>query len=335
MLPALARRAIETYSDPGALVVDPMCGMGTTLVEAVHLGRRAVGVELEARWARLARANLAHARSQGARGEALVITGDTRELPRLLGKRAADLLVTSPPYANAMLGDPGSGRGIDHARACEGRRVSAADRARAHETERTTRYGRARGNVARLPYGSVDLVLTSPPYVCEVGQLNKAAWGAGHDLCPTATRNYSRDRRNLGHARGESYLEAMGDIYAACAAVLRPGGFLVVVTKGMRGGGALRDLAGATVALCQSAGLVYWQHVIALLATVRDGELIARPSFWQRTQVRRALARGERTHLVCHEDVLVFRKPAPARRASAARRGRRAMEGSRARRLAA
>lgn len=29
MLPALARRAIETYSDPGALVVDPMCGIGT------------------------------------------------------------------------------------------------------------------------------------------------------------------------------------------------------------------------------------------------------------------------------------------------------------------
>lgn len=46
MLPALARRAIETYSDPGDLVVDPMCGIGTTLVEAADLGRRAAGVEL-------------------------------------------------------------------------------------------------------------------------------------------------------------------------------------------------------------------------------------------------------------------------------------------------
>src|ERR1700692_1665626 len=52
MLPALARRAVETYSDPGGLVVDPMCGMGTTLVEAIDLGRRAIGVELEPRWAR-------------------------------------------------------------------------------------------------------------------------------------------------------------------------------------------------------------------------------------------------------------------------------------------
>ena len=49
MLPALARTAIETYSEHGELVVDPMCGIGTTLVEAVHVGRRAVGVELKER----------------------------------------------------------------------------------------------------------------------------------------------------------------------------------------------------------------------------------------------------------------------------------------------
>src|SRR5205823_7851201 len=51
MLPAIARRAIETYTDPGDLVLDPMCGIGTTLVEAVHLGRDAIGVEYEGRWA--------------------------------------------------------------------------------------------------------------------------------------------------------------------------------------------------------------------------------------------------------------------------------------------
>lgn len=61
MLPALARKAIETYSDPGALVADPMCGIGTTLVEAVHLGRRAVGVELEGCWARHAALNVRQA----------------------------------------------------------------------------------------------------------------------------------------------------------------------------------------------------------------------------------------------------------------------------------
>lgn len=61
MLPALTRRAVETYSKPGALVVDPMCGIDTTLVEAIDLGPRAIGVELEPRWAKLAAANIEHA----------------------------------------------------------------------------------------------------------------------------------------------------------------------------------------------------------------------------------------------------------------------------------
>ena len=309
MLPALARRAIETYSAPGELVVDPMCGIGTTLVEAVHLGRRGIGVELESRWAKLARANVAHAREQGATGCAEVIRGDAGKLARLLTKAPA-LLLTSPPYGNAALGDPNGGEGIAHARATQGRRVSPRDRARARGPSRTDRYGEASGNVAHLPYGRVDLVLSSPPYACEVGQLDKRAWGTGGDLCPTRARNYSADHRNLGHARGRTYLDAMAEIYRVCAAVLKPGGFLVLVTKDMRSRGALRNLAGDTVALCEDAGLLYWQHVVALLAAIRDGELVPRPSFWQRMQIKRALKRGERTHLVCHEDVLVFRKPA-------------------------
>ena len=47
MLPSIAARAVATYTQPGDLVVDPMCGIGTTLVEAVHLGRDAIGVEYE------------------------------------------------------------------------------------------------------------------------------------------------------------------------------------------------------------------------------------------------------------------------------------------------
>src|SRR5207237_7305882 len=54
MLPALAARVVAEYSEPGQVVVDPMCGIGTTLVEAALLRRRCIGVELEARWARLA-----------------------------------------------------------------------------------------------------------------------------------------------------------------------------------------------------------------------------------------------------------------------------------------
>jgi modification methylase len=265
MLPALARRAIETYSDPGDLVLDPMCGIGTTLVEAIHLYRPALGLELEPRWAKLARANIHHAHHHGARQPARVIEGDAQNLPRLLA-----------------------------------------------------------GHTRRAAGGGVDLILTSPPYACQVADVAKENLKSG--LGPIRrddTTNYSPDRANLGHARGGAYLAAMAGVYSACAAVLKPGGYLVLVTKDMRSGGALRNLSGETITLCEATGLLYWQRIIALLATVRDAEIVMRPSFWQMLQVRKARARGDRTHVVAHEDVLVFRKPATAAPCAPARRPRR------------
>jgi len=248
MLPDLARRIVETYSTPGALVVDPMAGTGTTLVEAALAGRRALGVELEARWAQLARENAAYVLGPDAGRLVEVRQGDATKLVELLGDDA----------------------------------------------------------------GRVDLVCTSPPYACDVGNLDAANWGAGRDLCSTGERNYSKDKANLGHARGAAYEAAMADVYAACLAVLRPGGILAVVTKNTRREGRTLDLAGLTVALAEAAGFTYLGHVVALHAAVHGGELVARPSFWQRTQTHKARSRGEAAHLVVHEDLCVF-SAGPAR----------------------
>ena len=116
MLPAIARRAIATYTAPGDLVLDPMCGIGTTLVEAVHLGRDAIGVEYEQPWTDLARGNLAHARSQGATGHGEVICGDGRHVAGLVDPAARGLValvLTSPPYGPSLHGKvtavPGAG----------------------------------------------------------------------------------------------------------------------------------------------------------------------------------------------------------------------------------
>lgn len=51
---ALGRYLVETYSEPGSLVVDPYAGSGTFGVAALELGRRFVGAEREARWRELA-----------------------------------------------------------------------------------------------------------------------------------------------------------------------------------------------------------------------------------------------------------------------------------------
>src|SRR6266508_5083964 len=88
MLPDLARRIAAEYAPPGGLIVDPMCGIGTTLVEAATLGRRGVGVELESRWAEIARANLHHALTAARAAHAEVRVGDARALPAVLGDLA-------------------------------------------------------------------------------------------------------------------------------------------------------------------------------------------------------------------------------------------------------
>lgn len=44
--PMFVRQAIETFTCPGDLVLDPHAGGGTTLVEALALGRHAVGIDI-------------------------------------------------------------------------------------------------------------------------------------------------------------------------------------------------------------------------------------------------------------------------------------------------
>jgi len=147
MLPAIAAQAITDYTAPGDLVLDPMCGIGTTLVEATHLGRDAVGVEYEAPWAQLARRNLHHARSQGATGSGTVVCGDARHLDTLLDPYLAGriaLVLTSPPYGASLHGQvtPRPGAGIE---------------------KRDYRYSRDRDNLAhvgldKLITGMIDIL---------------------------------------------------------------------------------------------------------------------------------------------------------------------------------
>ncbi|GAB2709548.1 TRM11 family SAM-dependent methyltransferase [Nocardia thraciensis] len=107
MLPVIVQHAVQAYTQPGDLVLDPMCGIGTTLVEALHLGRRAVGVEYETQWAELARTNLGLARDAGITLDAAVYHGDARKLPTLLPdelRGRVDLVITSPPYGDSTHG---------------------------------------------------------------------------------------------------------------------------------------------------------------------------------------------------------------------------------------
>jgi DNA modification methylase len=49
---------IELFTDPGDVVLDPFAGSGTTGVACLRLGRRFIGFEKDAKYARLAQQQL-------------------------------------------------------------------------------------------------------------------------------------------------------------------------------------------------------------------------------------------------------------------------------------
>jgi hypothetical protein len=244
MLPAIAAHAITTYTRPGDLVLDPMCGIGTTLVEAVHTGRDGIGVEYESRWANIADANVTHAHGQGASGRASVVRGDATRLTSLLPS---------------------------------------------------------------VLHGRVSLVVTSPPYGPTVHGLVRPSPGEG---VAKSDNRYGDDKGNLAYQDLSGLLSGFTGILAGCAQLLRPGGVVVVTVRPWRKHGDLIDLPSAVIAAGITAGLVPLERCVALLAGVRDGRLVARPSFFQLQQVRKARGAGVPMHLIVHEDVIILVKPA-------------------------
>ncbi|MGO1053263.1 TRM11 family SAM-dependent methyltransferase [Crossiella sp. CA198] len=73
--PTVAAHAITTFTQPGDLVLDPDCGAGTVVTEALCAGRWAIGLTVDPRWRRVARMNLTAARRNGARRPGTVLTG--------------------------------------------------------------------------------------------------------------------------------------------------------------------------------------------------------------------------------------------------------------------
>ena len=107
----MAQEFIEFFTKRGGTVLDPMAGTGSTLVAALRAGRNSYGIELNPKYAEIARQIIADERlALGACVEGLtskVITGDALlandyQLPTL------NYVLTSPPYWD-MLHAKGAG----------------------------------------------------------------------------------------------------------------------------------------------------------------------------------------------------------------------------------
>lgn len=73
MAPAIAEHAVTMFTRRGDVVLDPDCGAGTTLVEALRAGRHAIGLTTHLRWWRLARANVTATKAAGAATDGMVL----------------------------------------------------------------------------------------------------------------------------------------------------------------------------------------------------------------------------------------------------------------------
>jgi DNA modification methylase len=95
----LAREFIEFFTKRGQVVFDPMAGTGSALIAALRAGRQAIGVELSAEFAQLARERLAAelARLELTAESARLIEGDARQLADY-NLPSIDYCLTSPPY---------------------------------------------------------------------------------------------------------------------------------------------------------------------------------------------------------------------------------------------
>jgi hypothetical protein len=139
----------------GMTVVDPFGGVALGALDAMANGLHWCGVELEPKFHALGNQNIAEwVRRYGhvaGWGSARLLNGDSRRLCEFVG--GADCVVSSPPYAESPVASGGDN--IDRSRIGTGTNLVGAKK---------PGYGTTPGSLGNLRPGSVDSVVSSPPY---------------------------------------------------------------------------------------------------------------------------------------------------------------------------
>jgi len=97
--PQIPRNIIEMYSKKGDMILDPMVGAGTTLIEAKLLARNAIGLDINPQAVELSQKALLFKHQPVS--EQRVKVGDARDLS-FLKDNSIDLIITHPPYMNII-----------------------------------------------------------------------------------------------------------------------------------------------------------------------------------------------------------------------------------------
>lgn len=97
--PQIARNVILRYSEEGDLVLDPMMGGGTSLIEAKLLNRRAIGLDINPKSIKKTKENIKF--EGNYKYEPEIRRGDVRNLKDIKDE-SINLILTHPPYLNII-----------------------------------------------------------------------------------------------------------------------------------------------------------------------------------------------------------------------------------------
>lgn len=300
------------YWCKGDLIADPFGGIGSGGIVATYKGIRWIGVELEPHFVDLARENFAlHAAKWKALGAVppVIIQGDSRNFASLV---AADGICTSPSYAESDINPGNVGNRMYDERWGKGKGLAA----------HPSGYGSSPGQIGRMPAGSLDAVLSSPPYA-ETGSGGNARTGAtnpdkfgpnshSRKMGPSHHQiGYGSTPGNLGNSTGDTYWRAVAQVYEQCRLAMKPGGVICVVVKSYVKAGKIVDLPGQTWELLQRIGFKPLERIRAMLTktTETPGLYGKMTKTKKRASFFRRLAERKGSPPVDWEEVLYLRKP--------------------------
>lgn len=227
-------------------------------------------------------------------------------------------VLTSPPYAECVKGSHGERETAEDSR--DKRQTEGGSLG---QSQRHGGYGVTEGQLGALPEGSIAGVVTSPPYedtqVVGRTSFDKKAWIADGrpkvDLAsyrPIDKAGYNQENdSNIGNTTGDTYWQAVAEIYRQCLLAMKPGGVIAVVVKNYVKGGKIVPLCHNTWTLLQHVGFEPLERVRAMLVKEQTHDGLFEPvtKKTERKSFFRRLAEKKGSPPIDWEEVLFLRKP--------------------------
>jgi hypothetical protein len=174
----------------GDVVADPFGGVGCGGIVAAYCDLQWIGCELEQKFVDLAEQNFElHRRKWEKLNSPMpqIIQGDSRKLAAKIG--TVECVVSSPPYEGSVLNQMGDKE--KRATRMKEQRKSQGEIAHTLSCAMDQDYGQTEGQLGAMKPGSVDAVVSSPPY----------SEGLGHGGTPTRGEGRTDDT-NLDAMQG-------------------------------------------------------------------------------------------------------------------------------------